>query len=44
MKIFFLFSNSIDCEIPSQDGMSFEKSFKILLKEFLTIMLRTKMI
>jgi hypothetical protein len=39
-----LFSNSIDCEIFGQGGMSFEKSFKILFKESITIMLKTKMI
>ena len=31
-KLFHVFSNSIDCEIIGQCGMSFEKSFKILLK------------
>jgi hypothetical protein len=39
-----LFSNNIDCEILGQGGMSFEKSFKILFKESITIMLKTKMI
>jgi hypothetical protein len=39
-----MFLNSIDCETLGQDGMSFEKSFKILLKELMTIMLRTNMI
>jgi hypothetical protein len=44
-KMFHLFSNSIiDCEIFSQDEMNFEKSFKILFKELITIMLRTRTI
>ena len=43
-KLFHVFSNSIDCEIIGQCGMSFEKSFKILSKELMTIMWRTNMI
>jgi hypothetical protein len=39
-----VFSNSIDYEILGQGRMSFEKSFKILFKESITIMLRTNMI
>jgi hypothetical protein len=31
-KIFYMFSNNIDSEILSQDGISFEKNFKILFK------------
>jgi hypothetical protein len=43
-KIFYLFSNNIDCEIFGQGGMSFEKNFKILFKELMAIILRTKTI
>jgi hypothetical protein len=43
-KIFYLFSISIDCEILSWSGMTFEKKNLILFKESMTIMLRTKMI
>jgi len=43
-KILHMFSNSIDYEILGQGGMSFEKSFKILVKESIIIMLRTNMI
>jgi len=43
-KILHVFSNSIDYEILGQGGMSFEKSFKILVKESIIIMLRTNMI
>jgi hypothetical protein len=39
-----MFSNSIDCEILGQGRMSFEKSFKILFKESMTTMLRSKII
>jgi hypothetical protein len=42
--MFHMFSNSIDYEIIGQDGMSFKKSFKILFKESITIMLRPNMI
>jgi hypothetical protein len=42
-KTIHLFSNSIDCEILGQGGMSFEKSYRILFKESMNIMLRTKM-
>ena len=39
--MFYLFSNSIGCEIFDQGRMSFEKTFKILFKESIIIMLRT---
>jgi hypothetical protein len=39
-----MFSNNIDCEILGKSGMSFEKNFKILFKESMTIMLSIKSI
>jgi len=43
-KMFHIFSNNIDCEILVQDEMRFEKSFQILFKESITMVLRTNMI
>ena len=43
-KIFYLFLNSIDCEILRQGEMRFEKSFKILFKKSMTMVLGINMI
>jgi hypothetical protein len=40
--MFYLFLNSIDCEIIDQGGMRFEKSFKSYSKN--QLLFKTKMI